>query len=151
MRRLTGTSEALAYQRMTQLEPYEALTTSRIQLSRAKGWRMPARAKKVDRSTRWGNPYRVDVFGLARSLALFENTLRGVWMPALVDGDQDALLREAYALHQAFLKRHQHHALENIRHELGGWDLACWCKLPVNGEPDLCHAEVLLKFARGPG
>lgn len=30
----------------------------RIQLSRARGWKMPAGAKKVDRTTRWGNPFR---------------------------------------------------------------------------------------------
>jgi hypothetical protein len=31
----------------------------RIQLKRTKGWRMPPNTVKVDRSTRWGNPYRV--------------------------------------------------------------------------------------------
>lgn len=30
----------------------------RIQLSRARGWRMPADTRKVDRTTRWGNPFR---------------------------------------------------------------------------------------------
>lgn len=29
----------------------------RIQLRRTKGWRMPANTVKVDRSTRWGNPW----------------------------------------------------------------------------------------------
>lgn len=29
----------------------------RIQLSRAKGWRMPPNTVKVDRSTRYGNPF----------------------------------------------------------------------------------------------
>lgn len=31
----------------------------RIQLSRAKGWRMPPNTVKVDRSTPWGNPFVV--------------------------------------------------------------------------------------------
>jgi hypothetical protein len=31
----------------------------RIQLSREKGWRLPDNAVKVDRSTQWGNPYRI--------------------------------------------------------------------------------------------
>ena len=31
----------------------------RIQLSRAKGWRMPEGAVKVDRTTIWGNPFMV--------------------------------------------------------------------------------------------
>lgn len=30
---------------------------TRVQLSRAKGWRMPPNTVKVDRSTRWGNPW----------------------------------------------------------------------------------------------
>jgi len=29
----------------------------RVHLSRAKGWRMPPNTVKVDRSTRWGNPW----------------------------------------------------------------------------------------------
>lgn len=29
----------------------------RIQLRRTKGWRMPPNTVKVDRTTRWGNPY----------------------------------------------------------------------------------------------
>lgn len=29
--------------------------------------------------------------------------------------------------------------------ELAGWDLACWCRVPMPGEPDLCHAALLCK------
>src|SRR5437762_14233430 len=32
----------------------------RIRLSRRKGWRVPPDTLKVDRSTRWGNPFRID-------------------------------------------------------------------------------------------
>jgi hypothetical protein len=32
-------------------------TPQRIQLSRAKGWRMPENTVKVDRTTKWGNPW----------------------------------------------------------------------------------------------
>lgn len=32
----------------------------RVQLSRAKGWRMPENTVKVDRSTKHGNPYPVE-------------------------------------------------------------------------------------------
>lgn len=31
----------------------------RIQLSRKNGWRMPPNCVKVDRTTRWGNPWRI--------------------------------------------------------------------------------------------
>lgn len=34
-------------------------TPTRVQLRRTKGWQMPANTVKVDRSTRWGNPYLV--------------------------------------------------------------------------------------------
>lgn len=30
--------------------------------------------------------------------------------------------------------------------DLAGFDLACWCPLPPPGQPDLCHAAVLLEF-----
>jgi hypothetical protein len=35
----------------------------RIQLKRTKGWRMPPNSVKVDRSTQWGNPFRVGMLG----------------------------------------------------------------------------------------
>jgi hypothetical protein len=35
----------------------------RIQLSRIKGWRMPANTVKVARSTKWGNPFKIGVDG----------------------------------------------------------------------------------------
>lgn len=34
-----------------------------------------------------------------------------------------------------------------IRKELRGHNLACWCPLPAPGEPDHCHAAVLLEIA----
>jgi Domain of unknown function (DUF4326) len=34
-----------------------------------------------------------------------------------------------------------------IRRDLAGRDLACWCQLPADGEPDMCHAALLLVIA----
>ena len=34
-----------------------------------------------------------------------------------------------------------------ILEDLPGKDLACWCPLPAAGEPDMCHAAVLLVMA----
>ena len=46
----------------------------RIQLSRRKGWRMPPNTVKVDRSTRWGNPFPAcDRYTPERSVALFRS------------------------------------------------------------------------------
>jgi hypothetical protein len=98
---------------------------TRIQLSRAKGWRLPAGAVKVDRTTRWGNPFHHHGDGapMDRALAvrLFERLLneQGAWaMRGTVSTIDDA------------------------RRELGGRTLACWCALD---QP--CHAEVLLRLA----
>jgi hypothetical protein len=47
-------------------------TPVRIQLRRTKGWRMPPNTVKVDRSTKWGNPYKVPAPGCeAEIVALF--------------------------------------------------------------------------------
>jgi len=37
----------------------------RIQLSRRKGWRMPPNTVKVDRTTRWGNPWTIRSYAAA--------------------------------------------------------------------------------------
>ncbi len=38
-------------------------------------------------------------------------------------------------------------SVEEIRRELAGKDLACWCPLPAPGKSDDCHAAVLLEVA----
>lgn len=109
----------------------------RIQLSRAKGWRMPANAVKVDRSTPWGNPFKVDACRetgyrgtdeqiAARCVGAFEAWLGPFWRDNWQGPESEAA---------------RSRILDNI-HELRGKDLACWCKL---GAP--CHADVLLELA----
>lgn len=109
----------------------------RIQLSRRKGWRKPEGAVVVARNTRWGNPYRVVPIprtdaGLTRlaetdqyivcdrsvAVALFEDDLLDGKLPFTVD---------------------------DVRRELAGRDLACWCKAS-----DPCHADVLLELSNVP-
>jgi hypothetical protein len=94
---------------------------SRIQLRRAKGWRKPDSTVVVARPGRWGNPFRVGV-----------------------DGDRaTCMLRFGLALAQGELP----YTVDDVRRELGGHDLACWCPLD---QP--CHADVLLAVARStPG
>lgn len=111
--------------------------TRRIQLSRAKGWRMPAGAVKVDRSTRWGNPFIVS--------ECREAGYRGT--------DTELALRCAEAF-RAWLGPHwrtnwygdeseaaRGRILEGLP-SLRGKDLACWCALD---QP--CHADVLIELA----
>jgi hypothetical protein len=98
----------------------------RIQLRRTKGWRKHLGAVVVARPTKWGNPYTVEFTGSrAQSAASFRTFLRlrrtQLWPPGWVtDYPSDA----------------------EIRTELCGKDLACWCPLD---QP--CHADVLLELA----
>lgn len=107
----------------------------RIRLHRKKGWRLPAGAVKVDRSTALGNPF---IAGKPNHLG---------W------GDvRDA--EHAVWLYRTWLTQPQRSVLfESDRHAetlkrlpaLAGKDLACWC---TAGAP--CHADVLLELANRP-
>jgi hypothetical protein len=102
---------------------------ARIQLSRRKGWRKPEAAVVVAKPGRWGNRY---VIG------------------QLIDhvGATAVLVRDrthAVALHREWLDGEMARVAtmrEDIRRDLGGRDLCCWCPLD---EP--CHADTLLKVA----
>jgi len=87
----------------------------RIQRKRTKGWAAPAGAVYVGRPTKWGNPHSVKVLGRSLAVQLF----RG-----------DAAISEAFC--------------EQVRRELCGKDLMCWCPLDCE-----CHADVLLEIAAG--
>lgn len=115
----------------------------RVQLRRVKGWRKPPHAIVVARPTKWGNPCRwtdypdswvsedgehfsISVAQRRRTAVVdFEAVVRygaGSWFPGYPN-------------------------VEEIRRELAGYDLACWCPLD---QP--CHADVLLALAnRRPG
>ncbi len=49
------------------------LVVRRIQLSRAKGWRMPENTRKVDSATVHGNPFPVEKFGREQAIQLYRN------------------------------------------------------------------------------
>jgi Domain of unknown function (DUF4326) len=107
----------------------------RLQLRRSKRWRMPANTVKVDRSTLFGNPFVAINHGSNRSVALFRAWISGrcanVCLPP---GEKRALTRRRSDILRA---------LPDLR----GKNLACWCPLPRRGEPDTCHAAVLLELA----
>ena len=117
----------------------------RVQLSRQKGSRMPPGTVVVARPTKWGNPFTVERFGLARSIELFRATANGGWSPSSVVDLDDRTALAAYELTMAWQKRVGFHVSEHIRSELRGKNLACWCPLD---QP--CHADVLLELANAP-
>lgn len=104
------------------------MTPRRIQLRRTRGWRMPENTVKVDRSTRWGNPLRVGMwkgYTAAQAVADFRR-----WIM------RDLSVR---SYENAF---GQPPGLDEIRRELRGKNIACWC-----GEDDPCHGDVYLELA----
>lgn len=106
----------------------------RVQLSRAKGWRMPPDTVKVDRSTGWGNPFKRDVGGVkdnAEAVHLFRLMLAG-YLPVARGPDIEAM-------------RAQRRYVDAQLWRLRGKHLACWCR---PGAP--CHADVLLQLANSP-
>ena len=105
---------------MTQDEAGEWIP-ERIQLKRTKGWRMPANTVNVSRPTKWGNPFTVADYGRDLAIRNYRRRLEGM---ALIGGLDLSVLR--------------------------GKNLACWCKLHVNGVAVPCHADVLLAMANAP-
>lgn len=122
----------------------------RIQRKRTKGWRMPEGAVYVGRPTRWGNPWRVVKSECCPTWDVIDDN--GVRY--LVDHGyvhlhggrvtRDEAAREAVQLYAEIGVHELDLAAIDIRTELQGKDLACWCPL---GAP--CHADVLLEIANG--
>ncbi len=105
----------------------------RIQLRRAKGWRMPPNTVKVARPSLFGNPFTVkaaEAAGYTRQCAV------GAFADWLA-GNPWACGDDTYeAKRQAILA-----ALPRLR----GMNLACFCRLD-----QACHADVLLELANRP-
>lgn len=98
-------------------------TPERVQLRR--GYPIPPGAVKVDRSTRWGNPFPANEHGQERSVELFEQFL--------ASGDRMYLKDSHIVTYPSDVE---------IRRQLAGRDLACWCSAS-----ERCHASVLLNIA----
>lgn len=80
-------------------------------------------AVKVDRTTKWGNPFDVKELGRARAIGMYRAALLAGELPVSVD---------------------------DVRRELVGKDLACWCQIQDrHGNRVSCHADVLLEIANG--
>lgn len=103
----------------------------RVQRSRSKGWRAPADAIYVGRPTKWGNPHGWQDFDVkAKDLP---------W-----DVNRDAFRRELAvgAFREDLLGGRLPFTTDDVRRELRGHILMCWCS-PLHR----CHADVLLEIA----
>jgi hypothetical protein len=101
----------------------------RIQLSRKRGWRMPENTVKVDRSTKWGNPFHAKTSAPAVSPPEKAVDKFRRWLAGEKVGVAMKLAAECFP----------------DPTELRGKNLACWCPLD---QP--CHADVLLQLANSP-
>jgi hypothetical protein len=115
----------------------------RIQLRRTKGWRRPADSLKVDRTTIFGNPFTLDKYEPAKAVEMHRAWLTG----AMSDGDIEKAYPPVVARHLIAKRAAVLAALPTLR----GKSLACWCSLPADGQPDLCHAALLLTLANPNG
>lgn len=112
----------------------------RIVLQRTKGWRMPENTVKVDRTSKWGNPFKVG----ARVTGI-PGLCRGAGMEHELKTAAEAVhCYQCWLAGEVNLYSQRPPCRGTIQHELRGKNLACWCKA---GE--ICHADVLLAIANG--
>ena len=95
----------------------------RIQRKRTKGWRMPLNTVYVGRPSKWGNPNRIIDGNVKLAVELYRGRF-------IVFQDNLGV--------RAIVKQN----IEEVKEELKGKNLACWCPLD---QP--CHADVLLEIA----
>jgi hypothetical protein len=122
------------------------VTPQRIQLHRKAGWRKPDNAIVVARPSRWGNPF--SAMAVARSFpSLTDEQVHMMLVAQFRDlvrrpAQAPLRLRERQADGSFPVVTYTYPSLDEIRAELAGKDLACWCP------PELaCHADVLLEIA----
>lgn len=101
-----------------------------VQLSRKAGWRKPANTISVARPGKWGNPFAVGKEGPMGRVAPDQEGAVGFFREMLADPEMRAAA--GYPSNR------------EIRAELRGHNLACWCRL---GTP--CHRDVLIEVANG--
>ncbi|WP_195173513.1 DUF4326 domain-containing protein [Mycobacteroides abscessus] len=131
----------------------------RIQLRRTRGWRKPEGAIVVSRPSRWGNPIRItpERGRYCRMYRVHGSPLDITGGPSYCD--MDTARHFAAWLFQCDLlngRYPNYPSLDEIRTELAGHDLACWCPpRRVNRNGSLgsisCHADVLLEIANQEG
>ncbi len=91
-----------------------------------KGWRMPPKTVKVDRTTKWGNPFVVGKNDTQEHCVYLFRAMMSGYI-CLSNGP-------SIETQENYLKM-----ARESRKELKGKNLACWCR---PGTP--CHADVLL-------
>lgn len=125
-------------------------TPKRLQRKRTKGFKLPEGAVYVGRPTRFGNPVRITPERSERDGRLMYR-VHGSPMdigggPAYNDLQTARYFAAKFFKWDLLNGRYgdAYPSLEEIRRELAGKDLACWCALE-----SACHADALLEIADG--
>jgi hypothetical protein len=119
----------------------------RIQRRRTPGWRKPDNCVIVSRPSRFGNPFTV-ADCLEAGFATTTEEARQVvtqqfreWLAGELAGGPGPEGTSWSRERRDWIRAHLP--------DLNGRDLACYCPLPEPGQPDHCHAAVLLRLAAG--
>ena len=120
---------------------------ARIQRRRTKGWRKPEGAVYVGRPTRFGNPFRVTLDPDTKG---WHVVARNGFSVGTFPSDLEARRYATDAFRVWITQPEQEETLRLFRALLHGRDLTCWCPLPEPGQPDHCHASVLIALANPP-
>ncbi|MCC9708232.1 DUF4326 domain-containing protein [Streptomyces sp. MNU76] len=123
---------------------------TRIQRKRTKGSSVGS-AMIVDRSSRYGNPWRIQ----GTVLIAPDGTTQHLETPEAARKEASARYRawldgEGPDTHTVGCKTFDRRRVLTGLPRLKGRDLACTCSLPRAGEPDHCHGGVLLELAAHP-
>lgn len=115
----------------------------RVQRKRSKGWKLPDNTVCVDRSSRWGNPFKVGQQYGDLPWPILDKLMRRRYIDqsALMD---NSAVTEAFRIYLACTNEGMQ-LLEKAKKQLAGKDLACWCKLD-----QCCHADVYIDLLREP-
>ena len=119
----------------------------RLRLSRAKGYRLQDQSpdgrpvRIVARPTKFGNPFTIASWRAAGYVGSDE-----VARAACAEAFREWLANGDDGRHRAVEPMQRRWILEELD-ALAGLHLACWCPLPEPGQPDHCHAAVLIALA----
>ena len=126
----------------------------RLQRKRTPGSHLPEGTVCVDRSSKcYGNPFAIDMHigqgdPFRPYLDAAVQKVLGIDVRAW-DMVAPGTRKIAVAAYELWLAD-QPDLVARIQRELRGKDLADYCPLPAEGEPDICHAATLLRIANQP-
>lgn len=126
----------------------------RLRLSRARGFDLQVHSMQTNglpaiscaRPGPLGNPFVVGRDGDRRQCVYLCRRLLSGQICITPPVPRGVIARQHVAEHVEAQRATLRYVTDHLG-ELPGHNLACWCDLPRQGEPDVCHAAVLLEMA----